>query len=153
MNEHVNIRKLELNINILSIIGSRKRLVFSKCAFLVCFCAELLQVVVHWGHLWGPAAPERPGRCHQSQPQSPRRLFQKRKTHIVSGKGSTNAFTLIVLQAKYKSARIIGAYNVAAQETNLITLSTGTVWREVRWFVLSNTLKKGQAFAEIFVFF
>lgn len=32
--------------------------------------------------------------------------------------------------AKYKSARIIGAYNVAAQETNLITLSTGTVWRE-----------------------
>lgn len=32
--------------------------------------------------------------------------------------------------AKYKSARIIGAYNVAAQETNLITLGTGTVWRE-----------------------
>ncbi|KAJ0065992.1 hypothetical protein NL108_001213, partial [Boleophthalmus pectinirostris] len=32
--------------------------------------------------------------------------------------------------AKYKSVRIIGAYNVAAQETNLITLGTGTVWRE-----------------------
>ncbi|KAJ0000458.1 hypothetical protein NQD34_012300 [Periophthalmus magnuspinnatus] len=32
--------------------------------------------------------------------------------------------------AKYKSARIIGTYNVAAQETNLITLGTGTVWRE-----------------------
>uniref|UniRef100_A0AAV2MCI2 VWFA domain-containing protein n=1 Tax=Knipowitschia caucasica TaxID=637954 RepID=A0AAV2MCI2_KNICA len=32
--------------------------------------------------------------------------------------------------AKYKSARIIGAYNVAAQETNLITLGTGTIWRE-----------------------
>ncbi|KAM7383419.1 hypothetical protein PAMP_003075 [Pampus punctatissimus] len=33
-------------------------------------------------------------------------------------------------KAKYKSARIIGAYHLAAQETNLITLGTGTVWRE-----------------------
>lgn len=32
--------------------------------------------------------------------------------------------------AKYKSARIIGAYYIVAQETNLITLGTGTVWRE-----------------------
>ncbi|XP_072316892.1 integrin alpha-10 [Eucyclogobius newberryi] len=32
--------------------------------------------------------------------------------------------------AKYKSARIIGAYNVAARETNLIRLETGAVWRE-----------------------
>ncbi|KAF3691974.1 Integrin alpha-10 Precursor [Channa argus] len=32
--------------------------------------------------------------------------------------------------AKYKSAKIIGAYRLAAQETNLITLSAGTVWRE-----------------------
>eukprot|EP00064_Thunnus_orientalis_P005509 superscaffoldBa00000541_g5523 len=32
--------------------------------------------------------------------------------------------------AKYKSARIIGAHYLAAQETNLITLGTGTVWRE-----------------------
>ncbi len=28
--------------------------------------------------------------------------------------------------------RIIGTYRLAAQETNLITLGTGTVWREVR---------------------
>ncbi|XP_030605712.1 integrin alpha-10 isoform X2 [Archocentrus centrarchus] len=33
-------------------------------------------------------------------------------------------------QAKYKSVRIIGVYRLAAQETNLITLSAGTVWRE-----------------------
>ncbi|XP_042279483.1 integrin alpha-10 isoform X2 [Thunnus albacares] len=33
-------------------------------------------------------------------------------------------------KAKYKSARIIGAHYLAAQETNLITLGTGTVWRE-----------------------
>ncbi|GAA6220627.1 integrin alpha-10 [Lates japonicus] len=32
-------------------------------------------------------------------------------------------------KAKYKSVRIIGAYHLAA-ETNLITLGTGTVWRE-----------------------
>lgn len=28
--------------------------------------------------------------------------------------------------------RIIGAYRLAAQETNLITLGTETVWKEVR---------------------
>lgn len=33
-------------------------------------------------------------------------------------------------KAKYKSVKIIGAYSLAAQETNLITLGTGTVWRE-----------------------
>ncbi|KAM4600888.1 integrin alpha-10 isoform 1-T1 [Polymixia lowei] len=33
-------------------------------------------------------------------------------------------------KAKYKSVRIIGGYRLAAQETNLITLGTGTVWRE-----------------------
>uniref|UniRef100_A0A8C4EUM5 Integrin, alpha 10 n=1 Tax=Dicentrarchus labrax TaxID=13489 RepID=A0A8C4EUM5_DICLA len=33
-------------------------------------------------------------------------------------------------KAKYKSVRIIGAYRLAAQETNLVTLGTGTVWRE-----------------------
>uniref|UniRef100_A0A4W6FT13 Integrin subunit alpha 10 n=1 Tax=Lates calcarifer TaxID=8187 RepID=A0A4W6FT13_LATCA len=33
-------------------------------------------------------------------------------------------------KAKYKSVRIIGAYRLAAKETNLITLGTGTVWRE-----------------------
>ncbi|XP_029307903.1 integrin alpha-10 [Cottoperca gobio] len=33
-------------------------------------------------------------------------------------------------KAKYKSVRIIGAYHLTAQETNLITLGTGTVWRE-----------------------
>ncbi|XP_068611749.1 integrin alpha-10 [Brachionichthys hirsutus] len=33
-------------------------------------------------------------------------------------------------KAKYKSMRIIGAYRLAAQETNLITLGTETVWRE-----------------------
>ncbi|XP_061885642.1 integrin alpha-10 isoform X1 [Entelurus aequoreus] len=33
-------------------------------------------------------------------------------------------------QAKYKSARIISTYQIAPQETNLITLGTGTVWRE-----------------------
>lgn len=38
----------------------------------------------------------------------------------------------LFLQAKYKSARIIGAYRLAAQETNLITLGTDTEWREVR---------------------
>uniref|UniRef100_A0A672FXE7 Integrin, alpha 10 n=1 Tax=Salarias fasciatus TaxID=181472 RepID=A0A672FXE7_SALFA len=33
-------------------------------------------------------------------------------------------------QAKYKSVKIIGAYRLAAQETNLITLGSATVWRE-----------------------
>ncbi|XP_047455867.1 integrin alpha-10 [Mugil cephalus] len=33
-------------------------------------------------------------------------------------------------KAKYKSARIISAYRLTAKETNLITLGTGTVWRE-----------------------
>ncbi|AWO96546.1 putative integrin alpha-10 [Scophthalmus maximus] len=33
-------------------------------------------------------------------------------------------------KAKYKSVRIIGAYRLAPQETNLITLDTGTYWRE-----------------------
>uniref|UniRef100_A0A3Q1KFC8 VWFA domain-containing protein n=1 Tax=Anabas testudineus TaxID=64144 RepID=A0A3Q1KFC8_ANATE len=33
-------------------------------------------------------------------------------------------------KAKYKSVRIIGTYRLAAQETNLITLGSGTVWRE-----------------------
>ncbi|CAG14086.1 unnamed protein product, partial [Tetraodon nigroviridis] len=33
-------------------------------------------------------------------------------------------------KAKYKSVRIIGAYRLAAQETNLITLGKETVWRE-----------------------
>ncbi|KAM3872676.1 integrin alpha-10 [Diretmus argenteus] len=33
-------------------------------------------------------------------------------------------------KAKYKSVRITGVYRLAAQETNLITLGTGTVWRE-----------------------
>ncbi|XP_028280331.1 integrin alpha-10 [Parambassis ranga] len=33
-------------------------------------------------------------------------------------------------KAKYKSVRIIGAYRLTAQESNLITLGTGTVWRE-----------------------
>uniref|UniRef100_A0A3Q4GDK0 Integrin, alpha 10 n=1 Tax=Neolamprologus brichardi TaxID=32507 RepID=A0A3Q4GDK0_NEOBR len=32
--------------------------------------------------------------------------------------------------AKYKSVKIIGVYRLTAQETNLITLSAGTVWRE-----------------------
>lgn len=32
--------------------------------------------------------------------------------------------------AKYKSARIIGAYRLTAQETNLITLGAETAWRE-----------------------
>ncbi|KAF6739672.1 Integrin alpha-10 [Oryzias melastigma] len=33
-------------------------------------------------------------------------------------------------KAKYKSMRIIGAYGLTAQETNLITLGKGTVWGE-----------------------
>uniref|UniRef100_H3DQC1 Integrin subunit alpha 10 n=1 Tax=Tetraodon nigroviridis TaxID=99883 RepID=H3DQC1_TETNG len=33
-------------------------------------------------------------------------------------------------KAKYKSVRIIGAYRLAARETNLITLGKETVWRE-----------------------
>ncbi|XP_037309832.2 integrin alpha-10 isoform X1 [Pungitius pungitius] len=33
-------------------------------------------------------------------------------------------------KAKYKSVKIIASYRLAAQETNLITLGTGTVWRE-----------------------
>ncbi|KAM8826137.1 integrin alpha-10 [Synchiropus picturatus] len=33
-------------------------------------------------------------------------------------------------KAKYKSARIVGTYRLAAQETNLITLGTETAWRE-----------------------
>ncbi|TMS11449.1 Integrin alpha-10 [Larimichthys crocea] len=33
-------------------------------------------------------------------------------------------------KAKYKSVRIIGAYRLVAQQTNLVTLGTGTVWRE-----------------------
>ncbi|KAM9782665.1 integrin alpha-10 [Neosynchiropus ocellatus] len=33
-------------------------------------------------------------------------------------------------KAKYKSVRIVGTYRLAAQETNLITLGTETVWRE-----------------------
>uniref|UniRef100_A0A667WCH9 Integrin subunit alpha 10 n=1 Tax=Myripristis murdjan TaxID=586833 RepID=A0A667WCH9_9TELE len=33
-------------------------------------------------------------------------------------------------KAKYKSVKIIGTYRLATQETNLITLGTGTVWRE-----------------------
>ncbi|XP_028327220.1 integrin alpha-10 isoform X2 [Gouania willdenowi] len=33
-------------------------------------------------------------------------------------------------KAKYKSVRIIGAYRLAALQSNLITLGTGTVWRE-----------------------
>lgn len=37
----------------------------------------------------------------------------------------------VLLQAKYKSARIIGAYRLTAQETNLITLGAETAWREV----------------------
>uniref|UniRef100_A0A7N8XS57 Integrin, alpha 10 n=1 Tax=Mastacembelus armatus TaxID=205130 RepID=A0A7N8XS57_9TELE len=33
-------------------------------------------------------------------------------------------------KAKYKSAKIVGTYRLTAQETNLITLGSGTVWRE-----------------------
>uniref|UniRef100_A0A3P8UPH0 Integrin subunit alpha 10 n=2 Tax=Cynoglossus semilaevis TaxID=244447 RepID=A0A3P8UPH0_CYNSE len=33
-------------------------------------------------------------------------------------------------KAKYKSVKIVGAYRLTAQETNLITLDTGTLWRE-----------------------
>ncbi|XP_034030611.1 integrin alpha-10 [Thalassophryne amazonica] len=33
-------------------------------------------------------------------------------------------------KAKFKSVRIIGAYRLTTQETNLITLGTGTFWRE-----------------------
>ncbi|KAM6968178.1 integrin alpha-10 [Aplochiton taeniatus] len=33
-------------------------------------------------------------------------------------------------QAKYKAVKIVGTYRLAAQESNLITLGSGTLWRE-----------------------
>lgn len=33
-------------------------------------------------------------------------------------------------QAKYKAVKIVGTYSLAAQESNLITLGSGTLWRE-----------------------